>query len=875
MIGRTISHYRIEEKLGEGGMGVVYRARDLSLNRSVAVKFLSSKVADEERRRRFQQEAQAASSLNHPHILTVFEAGETDNQQYLVTEFIDGVNLREWATQAQPSARQMIDMLTGVADGLATAHQAGIVHRDIKPENILVAKAGYAKLVDFGLAKVLETEAGAAAVTKTVSAGTRAGTILGTVTYMSPEQAAGRPVDSRSDIFSFGIVLYELVARARPFAGKSDIDVLHAIVHSQPQPLPLEAPSDLRNLIEKALEKEPADRYQSMREMVVDLKRAQRMKPAEAAVLPAAPPAPRKWPRVAVTAALVLVAMAAVWLLRRPEPVAENPLAGARLTRLTDFEGTEMDAAISTDGKFVAFLSDREGVFDVWLTQLGSGGFTNLTKGRFPALGVLHREVRVVGFSGDAAQVCILENRTDPSGRMFDSTVWLMPTLGGVPRPFLPRGVTAVWSPDGTKMAYHNSTPGDPTFLADRTGANPRQIFTEQPGGHNHFPTWSPDGRFIYFVRGIPPGWMDIWRLPVAGGEPERITYINSRVVYPAFLDDRTLLYTSTAEDGSGPWLYAVDVEQHVPRRVSLGLEQYISISASGPLGAGGERRLVATVANPTANLWTVPITGQITPESAASRYPMAASRATAPRFGPDYLLYLGGADSLWKLKDGAATELWKAADGLVSFSPSVSPDGRRISFCFLKQGRNRLHVMTSDGGAARPLAESLDIRSPPSWSPDGKWIAVTADEGKPSRLFKVPVDGGSPERLVDELAFNPVWSPDGRLIVYSASVEAASYPLKAVTPDKAPVAMPELSVLRGGERYRFMPGRNELVLLLGDYRRENYWLVNLETGQRRQLTNLRGGFSMRGFDISPDGKQILFDRIRENSDLVLIDVKR
>ncbi len=876
MTGRTISHYRIDAKLGEGGMGVVYRATDLSLNRPVAVKFLSSEVADQERRRRFQQEAQAASSLNHPHILTVFEAGTVDGQQYLVTEFIDGWTLREWARREQPAPRQLVEMLVGVADGLAIAHQSGIVHRDIKPENILVAKTGYAKIVDFGLAKILEPVG--ASDDKTLSlAGTRAGTILGTVAYMSPEQAAGKPVDPRSDIFSFGVVLHEMLAGERPFAGQTDVDLLHAVMHSPPRPLPKAVPDQLRWVVEKALEKDPADRYQSMREMVTDLKRAQRAAQlsglAEAVAAPPAPP--RKWPWAAAIIALVLLGGAGGWLLRRPQQVSDNPLAGARFTRLTDFEGTEMDAAISHDGKFVAFLSDKDGIFDAWLTQVGSGEFVNLTKGRFPAL--VTDVTRTVAFSSDATQVCVLVNRTDPSGRMVDTTVWLMPTLGGVARPFLAKGVTAVWSPDGTRIAYHNSTPGDPMFVADRTGANPTQIFTERPGGHNHYPIWSPDGRFLYFVRGLPPSQMDIWRVPATGGRPERITYHNSRLTYPAFLDDRTLLYTSLAQDGSGPWLYAQDLETRAARRVSLGLEQYISIAASG--SSAGQRRLVATVAKPTANLWMVPIDTRTAPEAAASRYPLAAARATAPRLGPDYLLYLsspGGDDSLWKFKDGAATELWKAGDGVVSFPPAISPDGRRICFSFLKQGRTRLHVMTSDGGGARPLADTLDIRSAPSWSPDGKWVAVAADDGSgSSRVFKVPAEGGPPVRLVEELSYNPVWSPDGGLIVYSASVEAASYPLKAVTPEKVPVALPELSVLRGGERYRFLPGGRQLVLLLGDSRRENFWLVDLATGRRRQLTDLRGGFYLRGFDISPDGKQILFDRIRENSDLVLIEPGR
>jgi len=278
--GMQLGVYRIESSLGEGGMGVVYRALDTKLNRPVAIKFLSDEVADADARRRFQREAQTASSLNHPHIVTVHDVGELDGRQYLVTEFVDGGTLKDWARATTRTWRQIVELLTGVADGLAAAHAAGIVHRDIKPENILVAKNGYAKLSDFGLAKLWEATDDLA-VTRTRSAGhTRPGMIVGTVAYMSPEQAAGQPADARSDIFSFGVVLYELLAGRRPFEGATDLERLQALIGGRPPPLTessLDLPADLRNLVEKALEKDPAERYQTARELVVDLRRSTRV----------------------------------------------------------------------------------------------------------------------------------------------------------------------------------------------------------------------------------------------------------------------------------------------------------------------------------------------------------------------------------------------------------------------------------------------------------------------------------------------------------------------------------------------------------------------------------------------------------------------
>ena len=870
MIGRTISHYRIDEKLGEGGMGVVYRATDLNLNRPVAIKFLSASVADEDRRRRFQQEAQTASSLNHPHILTVFEAGTTeDNQQYLVTEFIDGYTLREWARRTEPSERRLVDLLVGVADGLAAAHQAAIIHRDIKPENILVAKNGYAKLVDFGLAKLLEPASQDQVATRTLSAGpTRPGMILGTIAYMAPEQAAGKPVDARADIFAFGVVLYDLLTGERPFTGKTDVDVLHGILNAAPKPVGAEVPYELRAMVGKALEKDPADRYQSMREMVVDLKRFQRMKSVE---IPAPTPVVPRRPALRLTglAAAVLVAALAVtgWLLWRSDFFWQNPLAGAQFTR-SDFEGAELDGAISLDGKFVAFLSDRDGQFDIWMSQAGTGESVNLTQGRETEL---LEPTRSTGFSHDGSQIWL---RGDAAGR--GGFVRLMPAMGGVPRRFLLRAVMVAWSPDGKQIVYHEGAQGgDPIFIAEPNGSNPRQLFAEKLGGHNHFVTWSPDQRFIYFVRfpGSEVDEGDIWRIPTAGGEPERITRHNAGVAYPAFLGNNTLLYVTKAEDGSGPWLYRMDVRRRIPHRLTFGVEQYLSIAASSD-----GRRLVATVANPRASLFSVPISERVIEESEVKPYPLPSVRARAPRFGPDYLTYLssrGGADGLWKFKDGRSIELWKGADGALTDPAAVSPDGRQMCISFPKNGRGGLYTMSVEGADLRPLAESLGVRNGASWSPDGKWLAVGAADGKGPGLFKVPVEGGPPVRLADQPGFYPAWSPDGRFIVYSGAQVGRRRNVMAVTPEGKPWPLPDLEVRFNGQHYRFLPGGKSLVLMRGILRQQNFWLLDMDTGRLRQLTNLRAPADMQNFDITTDGKKIVFDRLRENSDIVLIDLKR
>ena len=262
--------------------------------------------------------------------------------------------------------------------------------------------------------------------------------------------------------------------------------------------------------------------------------------------------------------------------------------------------------------------------------------------------------------------------------------------------------------------------------------------------------------------------------------------------------------------------------------------------------------------------------------DSGLSRFPLPAVRASAPRFGPGYLLFLsskGGADGLWKFKDGSDTELWKGAEGSVTAAPAISPDGARICFTVRDGKQARLHLMAADGTGARRIADSLDVRDAPTWSPDGKWIAVVASEGKEQPLFKIDVDGGAPVRLVGGMIFNPVWSPDGRFIAYSEHQRGPTYQLKGITPEKQPIPLPEVTVRAGGNRYRFLPDGKALALMRADLRKQDFWLLNLATGTLRQLTNLRAGFDVRSFDVSPDAKQILFDRYRENSDIVLIDL--
>src|SRR5688500_3322744 len=715
--GTRLGLYEILTPLGAGGMGEVYRARDTRLGREVAIKVLPAAVAsDPERLKRFEREARSASSLNHPNIVTIYEIGSSDSVSYIAMELVAGESLRAKLAGGALPLRRLLQIGAQVAEGLAQAHAAGIVHRDLKPDNVMVTQDGLVKILDFGLAKLTQSESSGSGRTQapTVSGATEEGVILGTVGYMSPEQAIGGSIDFRSDQFSFGSILYEMATGSRAFQRGSAPQTLTAIIQEEPEPIAAlnpKVPAHLRWIVERCLAKEARSRYASTEDLARDLATVRdHLSEATSAVgvLPERTVArKRRWWIPAVIAAGLLVALgAAGWQLRQRDYFWKNPLEGARFTRLTDWEGSELDAAISADGKFVAFLADRDGRFDAFVGQVGGGEFLNLTKGQFPALA--NYFVRSVGFSDDGAHVWLRIGARNAK----QHSVRLVPTMGGTLRAFLPNAVETVWLSNRSQVLYYSPDSGDPMFVADRNGGNPRRIYVSEPGIHNHYPAWSPDGRFVYFARGLHQD-MDIWRVPSAGGTAERLTNHRSRAAYPVLLDEDTLIYSAARPHGAGSGLYSMDVGRRIPHAVTSGLEEYASVAAS----ADG-RRLVATVANPIRNLWTAPISDRVVGDSGISRFDLPTVRASGPRFGPDYLVYLsskGGPAGLWKFKDGAETELWKGSDRAVTAAPAVSPDGTEICFVLRHEGQAHLYLMASDGTNTRRIAPMLDISDAPS----------------------------------------------------------------------------------------------------------------------------------------------------------------
>jgi Tol biopolymer transport system component/DNA-binding winged helix-turn-helix (wHTH) protein len=579
----------------------------------------------------------------------------------------------------------------------------------------------------------------------------------------------------------------------------------------------------------------------------------------------AAPPRRSKLVLVAACIVAAIAVGAALLWTANPDSTWHDPLVGADFTPVTDFIGSEEHAAISPDGRFIAFVSDRDGAWDVFVGQTGTGDFQNLTRGRIAEL--RNPAVRMLNFSATGAEVMIWSSK---------NVSWSIPIVGGDLRPG-PAGIAELdWSRDGRRVISHPAAPGDPLFIANADDiARGQRIYAAPAGIHCHFPLWSRDGKTIYFVQGFVPDEMDIWQISTSGGEPQRLTSHNSRISFPTLLDERTLLYLATSEDGSGPWIYALDLADRTTHRVKSASNAYTSLAAS----ADG-RRLVVTESRPTASLWSVQLTDGTAGPTAVTQIPIRTQRGVSPRLGPDSLMYRApkaGTDALWKHEGSAdARELWSGREGRVIDGPALSADGQRIAFTVQSRGKTWLYVMNSDGSGARRVAQELDVRGAPAWSPDGKWIAIAALQGSEPRLFKIPDAAGAAVALTDEYALDPAWSPSGKFLVYTAADVGTVFEVRAVNADGTPHATPKLALSRGSRRLAFLgTDENTLVVLKGAMSHKEFWAIDLRSGAERALTDLGPGPVIGDFDVAADGRRIVFDRAREESDLALIELAR
>jgi Tol biopolymer transport system component len=582
---------------------------------------------------------------------------------------------------------------------------------------------------------------------------------------------------------------------------------------------------------------------------------------------PSAEPRGRRELLIAGAVIVGLLLIAGIVRFESTDHFWRNPIAGAAYQSVTGFGGQNEAAAVSRDGKFVAFLSDRGGRTDVWVTQLGSGQFHNLTKGVEGEL--VNPSIRTLGFTPDGSLVTFwLRNRARPAGE--EISIWAVPILGGEPRPYLEGAAEAAWSPDGKQIVYHTTQSGDPLFLSDgKDLSHSRPILIGPAGLHNHFPYW-PTDNLIYFIKGTLPDQLDVWRVGLKGQPPERITSQSVHLTHPILLDQRTLLYLASAPDGSGPWIYGMDVERRVAHRLTSGVEQYTSLAAS----ADG-RRVIATASAPERTLWRMSIAGASETESAPTRISVGTGSGFAPRLGPNFLLYVaasGSGESIWKVAGAAATQLWSGGDAQIIGSPAVSADGKNIAFAVRQHGQTSLYTMASDGSRTRVLSDSLALQGAPAWAPDGKSITSAVDDNGARHLYRIPLGGEAPVSLVSTYSIDPTWSSDGRFVVYSGPDVGTKFAVSAATADNKVFPLPPLMLTRGARHLALLPGGRKLVFLQGEIQHKNLWTVDLETGATEQLTHMPADFDVRDFDISADGREAVLERAQARTGIVSID---
>lgn len=858
--GAKIGPYQIEGLLGAGGMGEVYRATDSRLGRPVAIKLLSTHVADESARRRFQQEAKTAGSLNHPHILTVFDVGEIGDRQYLVSEYVDGGTLRNWLQVKKPTCRQTVNLMIGVADGLACAHEAAILHRDIKPDNILVSSNGYAKLADFGLAKLLE-RSDATEMTQTISAETKSGVILGTIAYMSPEQAAGRPVDARGDVFSFGIVLFEMLTGRRPFESKNTLELVQQIIHQPAPPLGSlrpDLPVAMRLVVDKALEKDPADRYQSMRDLVVDLRRLSREKQD---VQPSGPTATRHSRVSFSTAGVIALAFGlgvTAWMFK----LGESVWPPTHFRPLATESAEETWPAWSPDGKAVAYLADVKGAKQVFTRNVGSAGAVQLTH---------------------SPKNCGKPFWHPSSNRIYYSSerhLWSIGAAGGESEIVNQHADAGAISPDGKTLAIVRGQQDGKLWLVS-TQDGQEQEYRQGPFPEtfrdSYVLAFSPDGSKIGIGFNIDSGsGYQFWILPFPSGKPWRAIPANAGYrIASAFSwmpDSRHIVIDADIPGIQGSHLYLVDTrgDRVVPITSGTVDESQPSVSPDG-------KTIAFTSGGTDFDLIDSPL------EGGQLRTLLATSRI---EFMPDwsstgsqyvYITNANGTDEIWlrSREDGwARPVVAMGATGIPPWhqlsDPQFSRDGTRVLYLVLGNDHT---VWVSNLADARPVR--LDLESTdqhgPSWSPDGNWISYFRRQAGKWEIAKAPVGGGKAVTLMQaDFSFATVWSPSGEWIAfYNAGG------LQLISPDGKfhkvlDATVPEACCRRFG----FSNDGATMYHLRRGARSWEVVSIDVRTAEQKKVSELAVPLTadLQGFSLNPNGKSFATSLGTTRQDIWLVE---
>src|SRR5262245_1490772 len=815
LIGQELANYKIISLLGRGGMGEVYLAEDKRLHRKVALKMLPAQFTnDAERVRRFEREAAAASATNHPNIVTIHEIGQMERTHYLVTEFVAGETLRHRLTRGRMEVMSALEVSVQVAAALDAAHEAGIVHRDIKPENIMLRPDGLVKVLDFGLAKLTEPQTPKIDTQASTIAGviTESGVVMGTPRYMSPEQARGMKVDGRTDIFSLGVALYEMIAGRAPFEGATTADVIAAILDKEPAPLADNSPGlpgELERIVSKALRKEREDRYQVIKEMLFELKDLKRELELAAETGPGRLPdegkgrraAWRRWGAPGAVALGAIAVLAAVWYWRPGSGAGINEAAllkNASFTQLTDQAGPEFFPSLSPDGKSLVYASYASGNWDIYSQRVGGKNTTNLTRDS-------SADDTQPAFSPDGELIAIRSERQ--GGGIF-----VMGATGENVKRLTDSGFNPAWSPDGKWIACADEGIEDPfkrfhpfsrIWVVNVATGERKHLVTKEDAAQ---PGWSPHGVRIAYMGRRKGAQRDIWTIPAAGGEPVEVTNDAATDWNPVWSPDGYLYFASDRSGSMNIW--RVPIEEQSGKVLGAPKPVTTPSTYSGHLSFSKNGQRMA--------------------------YAQIVRRANLQRVGFDPKTETVTDQPTWITQGSSRANL-----------PHVSPDGEWVAFSSQGGYPEDLFVVRRDGTGLRRLTEDIHKDRAPRWSPDGRRIAFHSDRSGKWEIWMINPDGSGLQQITHAsgTVTGAIWSPDGTRLAYRnlggpPSVVEVGRPWE----EQAPQTLPSLGD-SSMETWSWSPDGRRLVGVQrhSDGRIGGIFVYSFETQQYEKLTDFGG----------------------------------